>query len=130
MVNSMRGRTWIVKELEAGSEAYSFDMENHPTLSGVHRRDASIEAKIQVELEIEKYMHSVHGLLADVSYGSPKTVILSKKLIVYEHMCMLLELFRAIINSTQIELVIINEIYDARSAIVKGTFLSEWLIKI
>lgn len=121
---------WIVKELEVGSETYCFDMDNHPTLSRVHRRDASIEAKIEVELEIEKYMHSTHRLLADVSYGSPKTVILSDKLIVYEHMCMLLELFRVIINNTQIELMIINEIYDARSAIVKGTFLSEWLIRI
>lgn len=126
----MRGRTWIVKELEIGSETYCFDMEDHPTLSGVRRIDMSIEAEVAVELEVENYMRSIHELLADVSYGSPKTVILSKKLVVYEHMCMLLELFRVMIDSTRIELMIINEIYDARSAIVKGTFLSEWLIKI
>lgn len=126
----MRGRTWIIKELEIGSETYCFDMEDHPTLSGVTRVDMSIGAEVAVELEVENYMRSIHELLADVSYGSPKTVILSKKLVVYEHMCMLLELFRVMINSTRIELMIINEIYDARSAIVKGTFLSEWLIKI
>lgn len=126
----MRGRTWIIKELEIGSATYCFDMEDHPVLSGVTRRCMSIEAKIAFELEVENYMRSVHELLADVSYGSPKTVILSKKLIVYEHMCMLLELFRVMIDSTQIELMIINEVFDARSAIVKGTFLSEWLIKI
>lgn len=126
----MRGRTWIVKELEIGSETYCFDMEDHPTLSGVRRIDMSIEAEVAVELEVENCMRSIHELLADVSYGSPKTVILSKKLVVYEHMCMLLELFRVMIDSTRIELMIINEIYDARSAIVKGTFLSEWLIKI